>query len=166
MTSATVPATMPVEMRVIPPATTRRQALAGALAITLVPRSALAAGDGDALAAVHRITKGAPVREGRVKLEMPPLAENGNSVTLTVTVDSAMTAADRVASIHIVAEKNPIADVVKFHLGPLAGSARVTTAIRLATTQTITAIAQMSDGSLWSGTAEVIVTLAACTEAG
>ena len=155
---------MPVPNRLTAP--TRREALAGTVAITLVPRTAFAAADDDVPAAIQRITGGALLKEGRVKVELPPLAENGNSVTMTVTVDSPMTALDRVTSIHVVSEKNPIADVVKFHLSPRAGRARVTTSIRLATTQTITAIAAMSDGSFWSGTAEVIVTLAACTEAG
>lgn len=144
---------------------TRREVLAGAIAIALVPRAAIAAGD-DVRAAIERITGGAPLKQGRVKLEMPQLAENGNTVTMTVSVDSSMSASDRVTSIHIVSEKNPIADVVKLHLSPRAGRARVSTSIRLATTQIVTAIAAMSDGSFWSGTAEVIVTLAACTEAG
>lgn len=149
-----------------PAALTRRQAIASAIAITLVPRSVLAEADDDVPAAIQRVTGGAPMKEGRVKIEMPPLAENGNSVTMTITVDSPMTASDRVKSIHVVSEKNPIADVVKFHLSPRAGRAKVTTSIRLATTQTITAIAAMSDGLFWSGTCEVIVTLAACTDAG
>ncbi len=143
---------------------TRRQLMAGAIAIVVVPRSAQAADD--VQAAIQRITGGVAVREGRVTLDLPPLAENGNSVTMHVTVDSPMTANDHVKEIHIIAEKNPIADVVKFHLGPRAGRARVSSSIRLATTQIVTAIATSSDGTFWSGTAEVIVTLAACTEAG
>ena len=148
------------------PAVTRREILTGAVGITLVPRAALAAGNDDVAAAIHRVTGGAPMTEGRIKVELPPLAENGNSVSMTVSVDSPMSASDRVTSIHVFSEKNPIADVVKIYLSPRAGHARVTTSIRLATTQTITAIAAMSDGSFWSGAAEVIVTLAACTEAG
>jgi sulfur-oxidizing protein SoxY len=144
----------------------RRTAALGAAAIVVLPRTGAAASDNDVPAAIARITRGAAVTPGRVTLDMPPLAENGNSVTLTVTVDSPMTPQDHVASIHIVSEKNPIADVVKLHLGPRAGRARVSTSIRLATTQVITAIAAMSDGTFFSGTAEVIVTLAACTEAG
>lgn len=148
------------------PAVTRREMLTGAIAITLMPRAALAAANDDVAAAINRVTGGAPLNEGRIKVELPPLAENGNSVSMTVSVDSPMSDVDRVTSIHVFSEKNPIADVVKVHLSPRAGHARVTTSIRLATTQTITAIAAMSDGSFWSGTADVIVTLAACTEAG
>ena len=145
----------------------RRQMISGTLAISLVPTDVRAApGDDDVGAAIERITAGAKINPGRVSLEMPPIAENGNFVTLTISVESPMTPADHVKAIHVVAEKNPIADVVKMYVGPRAGRARVSTSIRLATSQTITAIAAMSDGSFWSGTAEVVVTLAACTESG
>jgi sulfur-oxidizing protein SoxY len=145
---------------------TRRTALAGAAAILLVPHAASAVIEEEHAAAIEAIVGKMPVKPGRVKLTMPELAENGNSVGLTVTVESPMTEKDHVTSIHVVSEKNPIANMVKFHIGPRAGRARISTNVRLATTQTITAIAAMSDGTFWSGTAEVIVTLAACTEAG
>ena len=120
----------------------------------------------DREAAIRTLVGSAPVKPGRVNVDLPPLAENGNSVPLTITVDSPMSAADHVASIHVFAEKNPIANVVKFHIGPRAGRARISTNIRLATTQTVTVVAAMSDGSFWSGTGEVIVTLAACVDSG
>lgn len=119
-----------------------------------------------AVNAIKEITRGAAVKPGRVSIMLPELAENGNSVSLNVAVESAMTAADHVKAIHIVSEKNPIARVVSFMLGPRAGRAQVATNIRLATTQIVTAIAEMSDGSFWSGNQEVIVTLAACLDAG
>jgi len=103
---------------------------------------------------------------GRVALKIPELAENGNAVGMMVEVQSPMTAADHVKTIHILSEKNPLVDVVRFHLGPRAGRARVATNIRLATTQRVVALAEMSDGSLWQGDASVIVTLAACVDAG
>ncbi len=150
--------------------TSRRRALGGLLAVTLVPMSldaALAqAAHDDVAAAIKKLVGPKPVEPGRVTLEMPPLAENGNSVSLTATVDSPMTAGDHVKSMHVFSEKNPIATVVNFHLGPRAGRAKVSTNIRLATTQIVTVIAAMSDGSFHSGTAEVIVTLAACIDAG
>ena len=86
-----------------------------------------------------------------MKIELPELAENGNSVPLKLTVESPMTAADHVKAIYVFSEKNPVSNVVRFHLGPRSGVARVQTSIRLAATQRITAIARMSDGSLWSG---------------
>ena len=99
-----------------------------------------------------------------MKLELPQLAENGNSVPLKVAVESPMSAADHVKTIYIFSEKNPVPNVVRFHIGPRSGVARVQTSIRLAATQRITAVAQMSDGSLWSGGADVIVTQAACLD--
>lgn len=110
------------------------------------------------------VTGGAPIRSGRVRLDIPPLIENGNSVTLTVAVESPMTPGDFVKSIHVLTEKNPQPNVVSAYLGPRAGRAMLSTRIRLADTQTVTAIAETSDGSFWSGTASVVVTLAACLE--
>jgi len=106
----------------------------------------------------------AQVQKGRVKLDLPPLVENGNSVPCTVTVDSPMTAADYVKAIHIFNEKNPQPNVISVKLGARAGKASFSTRIRLADTQNITAIAEMSDGSCWSDEIFVIVTLAACVE--
>ncbi len=114
--------------------------------------------------AIRKVVGTAPVTPGRVKLDLPPLSENGNVVPLTVTVESPMSATDHVKAIHVFTEKNPQPEVVSVHLGPRAGRARVATRIRLADTQTITAIGELSDGSFWSGTASVVVTLAACLE--
>jgi sulfur-oxidizing protein SoxY len=115
-------------------------------------------------AAIRDVVKGAAVRPGKVKLDVPPLVENGNTVPLTVTVTSPMTDADHVVSIHIFNEKNPQPNVGNFYIAPRAGRAQISTRIRLADTQTLTAIAKLSDGSFWSATADVVVTLAACTE--
>jgi sulfur-oxidizing protein SoxY len=115
-------------------------------------------------AAIREFAGEAAIREGRVKLEIPALVENGNSVTLTVAVESPMSAADHVKTIAVFNEKNPQPNVAVFHLGPRSGRARVETRIRLATSQKLIAVAQMSDGSLWQDSADVIVTLAACLE--
>ena len=114
--------------------------------------------------AIRKVAADAPIKRGRVKLEIPPLSENGNSVSCTVTVESPMTEADHVKAIHVFNEKNPQPNVIGVHLGPRAGKARIDTRIRLSETQTVTAIAQMSDGSFWSDSANVIVTLGACVE--
>jgi sulfur-oxidizing protein SoxY len=114
--------------------------------------------------AIRRVVGSARVLKGRVKLELPPLSENGNTVPLTVSVESPMTPADHVRAIHVFTELNPQPDVVSFRLGPRSGMARVATRIRLANTQTVTAIGELSDGSFWSATASVVVTLAACLE--
>ena len=116
--------------------------------------------------ALRRIVGDTQVRRGRVKLQLPPLIDNGNSVPLSVAVESPMTEADHVRAIHVLTEKNPLPDVVSVRLGPRAGRATLATRVRLADTQSVTAIAQMSDGSFWSDSAEVVVTLSACLEEG
>jgi sulfur-oxidizing protein SoxY len=113
---------------------------------------------------VARITGGAPVRPGRVSLDLPALAENGNSVPFTLRVDSPMTAADHVKSVHVFAERNPRPLVAVFHLGPMSGRAVVSTRVRLAGTQRVLAVAALSDGTFWSGQMEVVVTSAACLD--
>ena len=117
-------------------------------------------------AAMNKALGTSQPKPGRIKLEVAPLAENGNSVPLTVTVDSPMTAADHVKMIYVFSPENPLPDVVRFHLTPRSGRARVQTSIRLATSQKIHAVAEMSDGSSWSAEADIIVTLAACLDAG
>jgi sulfur-oxidizing protein SoxY len=114
--------------------------------------------------AVRAVIGEAPVKKGKVKLDLPPLVENGNSVPCTVSVESPMTAADHVKAIHIFNEKNPQPNVIGVKLGPRAGRASFSTRIRLADSQTVTAIAELSDGSFWSDDIDVIVTLAACVE--
>ena len=114
---------------------------------------------------VREITGGAPVRPGRVKVETPLLADNGHSVPLKVSAASPMTAADHVRSIILLAEKNPRPVIAKFHFGPGAGRAEVDTRVRLNGTQRLLALAQFSDGSFWSGGAEVVVTESACLDA-
>jgi sulfur-oxidizing protein SoxY len=150
--------------------TTRRDILkaAGALAagygaasLVAVPADATP----DAMqAAIRQVIGEAPVKPGKVTLEIPPLVENGNTVPCSVTVDSPMTANDHVKAVHIFNEKNPQPNVVSMHLGPRAGRASVSTRIRLADTQSIVAIAELSDGSFWSASANVIITLGACLE--
>ena len=115
-------------------------------------------------AAIRNVVGSAVVRTGKVKLDIPPLVENGNTVPMTVSVASPMTPEDFVKSIHVFNEKNPQPNIGNFYLGPRAGRAQVSTRIRLADSQKIVAIAHLSDGSFWSATADVVVTLAACTE--
>ena len=118
----------------------------------------------DATQAADKILGNKKASMGRVTLVIPPLVENGNLVTMRVSVESPMTPADYVQAIHIVAEGNPLPNVVSFYLSPRAGRADVTTRIRLGDSQRVRAIAHMSDGSFWQGDAETLVTLAACTE--
>jgi sulfur-oxidizing protein SoxY len=106
----------------------------------------------------------AAVREGRVTLDVSPLVENGNAVPITVRVQSPMSAADHVQAIAVFNELNPQRDMLRATLGPRAGRAELATRVRLATSQKLVALARMNDGSVWSHTVEVVVTLAACVE--
>lgn len=103
-----------------------------------------------------------PIKEGRIKITMPSLAENGNSVRMSFTVESPMTIDDYVESVHIFSEANPIATIASYFFTPESGKAEIQTRIRLNDTQNITAVAQMSDGSLWMDSTHIDVTIAAC----
>jgi sulfur-oxidizing protein SoxY len=153
-----------------PPNSSRRQflglagsaAMLGALpVVTVRPAEATPA---MLASAIQNVTGGAAVRTGKVKLDIPPLVENGNTVPMTVSVNHPMAPEDHVTSIHVFNEKNPQANIANFHLGPRNGRAQVSTRIRLADSQKIVAIARLSDGSFWSASVEIVVTLAACTE--
>ena len=154
--------------------TTRREFLVLAAASLAAPTAAKAQLDPNLAAkrkaayeeALGKVVGGARVRAGRVKLQLPPLIDNGNSVPLSVAVESPMTAADHVKAIHVLTQRNPLPDVVSVHLGPRAGRAGISTRVRLADTQTVVAIAKLSDGTFWSDSAEVVVTLSACLEEG
>ena len=114
---------------------------------------------------VRQITGGAAARPGRVTVDTPRLADNGHSVPLKVTVESAMTAADHVRSITLLSEKNPRPVMATFYLGPNAGRPELATRVRLSTSQRVLAVAYLSDGTYWSGSAEVEVTESACLDA-
>lgn len=147
--------------------TTRRAVLfaAGAAGIAAVLAVRPAAATSTTMqAAIRRIVGEAGIKTGKVKFDVPPIVENGNTVPITVSVQSPMTAGDYVKAIHVVNEKNLQPNVISVHLGPRAGRATVSTRIRLADSQKLVAIAEMSDGSFWSESVEVIVTLAACLE--
>jgi len=116
--------------------------------------------------AIRKVVGGARVTPGKVTLDLPPLIENGNAVPLTVTIDSPMTEAEHVRAVHVFTEKNPQPNVVSFHLGPRAGRAKMTTRVRLADSQNVVAVCELSDGSFWSDSAGIVVTLAACLEDG
>ena len=116
--------------------------------------------------AMREIVGAAPLRTGRVKLDLPPLVDNGNTVPLSVTVESPMTVTDHVRAIHVFTEKNPQPKVISVQLGPRAGRAQIATRARIADTGLVIAIAQMSDGSFWTDRVEVVVTLSACLEEG
>ena len=143
--------------------TSRRNALralaAGACLLIVRPARATP----EELAAALRETFGTRlITPGRVKLELPKLAENGAVVPVTVVVDSPMTDRDYVKSIHLFAEKNPLPRILDVHLGPHNGKARVASRIRISDSQQISAVAVLSDGTLWSAAVQVEVTVTGC----
>ncbi len=139
----------------------RREVLMGLGAVVALPASATSS---EMEAAIRGYADGKPVTRGKVKLDVPPLVENGNAVPVTVTVESPMTAAAHVTGIAIFNDRNPQRDVVRFTLTPRSGRAQVSSRIRLATSQQLVAVARMSDGTYWSDAVDVLVTLAACLE--
>lgn len=116
--------------------------------------------------AIEAFAGGQAVRNGRVTLAIDALVENGNAVPVSVSVQSPMTAADHVQRIAIFTPQNPLPEVAVFHLSPANGRAQVSTRLRMATSQPVIALAQMSDGSVWRHSVDVVVTLAACLEGG
>jgi sulfur-oxidizing protein SoxY len=140
-----------------------RRLFLAAPALLLLPRGAHATLN-DMQDALRDFTGGAVVTRGRVAMDISPLVENGNTVPLSVIVESPMTEADHVRAIAVFNERNPQPHVITARIGPRAGRAILSTHIRLATSQTLHAVAAMSDGSFWSDSAQVVVTLAACIE--
>jgi sulfur-oxidizing protein SoxY len=146
----------------------RRGFLAQLLALCAWPIATVRGADAPAESVevmVLKLTGGATVQTGRVKLDLPLLADNGNSVSLKVSVDSPMTAESHVKSIHLYAARNPRPNIANYYLGPRAGRAQVSTRVRLGGSQRVLAVAALSDGSFWSATADVVVTLSACYDA-
>ncbi|HTB37889.1 MAG TPA: SoxY-related AACIE arm protein [Reyranella sp.] len=142
----------------------RRTFVVGAALVSVLPFASAHATPEAMAAAIKEVVGEGMLREGRVKLDLPPLVENGNVVPLTVSVESPMTAADHVKAIHVFNEKNPQPHVFSARLGSRNGKAVIGTRIKLADSQKIIAIAETSSGAFWSASADVIVTLAACIE--
>ena len=154
-------------IRATPATPTRRRLIAMGLgapvALALAPLPAWATPEAMA-EAVAAFTEGRAVTEGRVTLSIPLLVENGNTVPLSVSVDSPMTEEDHVETIALFNEQNPLPDVARFRFTPQSGRAAVETRIRLNGSQAVHALARLSDGSLWSARTQVIVTAPACAE--
>jgi sulfur-oxidizing protein SoxY len=146
----------------------RRELLTGAAAfasgLLLVSARPADATPASMQAAIRNVLGDVEIGKGKVSLDIAPLVENGNAVPIVVAVESPMTATNYVKAIHVFNEKNPQPNVLSIHLGPRAGKASISTRIRLADSQRVVALAQMSDGSVWSDEVNVIVTLAACVE--
>lgn len=146
---------------------TRRQAIAlGAGAVVFAAGAtrapfALASAE-DTQKMMMEFTGGKTPATGRITLTAPEIAENGNTVPITVNVESAMAGDDLVDSVVVYAEGNPNPDVATFHFTELSGTATATTRMRLAKTQNVVAVARMKDGSVFIDTREVKVTIGGC----
>lgn len=141
----------------------RRMLLAGAALLALPPTRA-GATKPEVAAAIRALTGGAPLRQGRIKLDIPLLVENGNAVAMTITAPEALPPAERIRSLHVFAEGNPNPNVINAFFGPRSGRPGLSTRIRLATSQTVIAVAACADGSFWTDSVELLVTLAACID--
>ena len=141
----------------------RRFLLGAAGAVLLVPGAARAT-PAEVAALIRAVTGGPAPKPGRVKLDLPLLVENGNVVAMTVGLEEAMSPVARLTDIHVFAEANPRPNVAHFRFGPLSGAPRVAARIRLSTSQTVHAVAVFADGSCWSDSVELMVTLSACLD--
>ena len=140
---------------------TRRDTLAigmGAVALTVLPFRVNAAAE----EAISAFTGGADIAETGVTLIAPEIAENGNTVPVSVSVESAMEGDDLVESVIIFADGNPSPAVATFHFTEMSGEALATTRIRLAKTQNVIAVAKMKDGSVFMDKKQVKVTIGGC----
>ena len=142
----------------------RREALAlgTGLISTVVLGTSEVFAKNDADEAIKKFTGGKTPAEGKVKLDLPEIAENGNTVPMTVAVDSPMTEQSHVTDVLVVANENPRSGVVTFHFSPASGVAEANTRIRLAATQDVIAVARMNDGSCYMASKQVKVTIGGC----
>lgn len=151
------------------PGLDRRKLIAGAgagLLVAALPARAATDPSPELAQLIARITEGAVPERARITLDIPALVENGNSVDTRILVESPMTDADHVRWIHLIAEKNPFPDMARFQLGPRAGRAEVATTLRLSQSQTVTAVAALSNGGFVMADADIVVTLSACIDGG
>lgn len=142
----------------------RRLFISSMTAICLSPWNRAQASPSDAQQVISKIIGNQSVKTGRIYFELPPLVENGNLVAVKCAVQSPMTANDYVKVIHMIAEGNPLPNVVSCYFTPLSGKAEFSTRIRLADSQRVWVLAQMSNGDFWRTSADTVVTLSACTE--
>jgi len=118
----------------------------------------------DVAAKIREVVGDAPIRKGRIKLDLPILVESANAVGVTLAVEEPLPPTARVLSFHLFAEQNPLPNVAHFHFGSRSGRPRVSTRIRLATSQVVIAVAKCADGTCWSDSVETLVALAACLD--
>jgi sulfur-oxidizing protein SoxY len=138
--------------------------LAGALAATQLARAQVAPALHDVRALVREVTGGAQPQSGGIEVELPQIAENGHSVPLRIRVAHPMTTASHVRAVHVFAERNPRPRIATFHFSPGSGRAEVATRVRLAGTQKVTVLAELSDRTFRVAEVSVLVTTGACLD--
>ena len=139
----------------------RRRVLIGASGLVLAGVGPARATPAEVAALIRELVGEGSLAPGRVKLDLPELVENGNAVSMTVSVEDR---SDRVVSLSVFAERNPLPHVITANFGPRSGRPWLQTHIRLATSQTVIAVAKCADGRCWSDSVDLLVTLAACIE--
>ncbi len=139
----------------------RRRVLIGASGIVLAGVGPARATPADVAALIRALVGEGTLAPGRVKLDIPELVENGNAVAMTASVEDV---SDKVVSLSVFAERNPLPHVITATFGPRSGRPWLQTHIRLATSQTVIAVAKCADGRCWSDSVDLLVTLAACIE--
>jgi len=143
---------------------TRRAALTlgAGIVVTLVAAGEGMATPAEADAEIAKFTGGKTAEAGKIAIDLPEIAENGNTVPLSISVDSPMNADDYVSDIIVISDGNPFPGVAKFHLTTLSGRAEAATRIRLATTENVIVVAKTSTGKFYTARKLVKVTVGGC----
>jgi sulfur-oxidizing protein SoxY len=132
------------------------------LVVTLGDVAPALATPAEAAAAIAKFTGGKTAEQGRITIELPEIAENGNTIPLSVSVDHPMTADNYVSEILVVSDGNPRPGVALFHFTPMSGRALAATRIRLASTENVIVVAKTNDGKLFTVQKQVKVTIGGC----
>jgi sulfur-oxidizing protein SoxY len=144
---------------------TRRETLslaaAAGFAALLAPRMSVA-DEAAVTAEIKKLYGDKPLGSGKIKLDVPEIAENGLVVPINIDVESPMTDADYVKAVHVFADGNPLPGIVTYRFAPACGKASASTRMRLAQTQNIICVAEMSNGNLHMAKANVKVTIGGC----
>src|SRR5438128_2026323 len=144
---------------------TRRDALMlglGTAAVTLAGPEAVRATPSEAEAEIAKFTGGKPAVPGRISIDLPEIAENGNAVPLSLAVESPMTPADHITDVLVVADGNPNPRIAAFRFSPMSGRAEASTRIRLAATENVIVVARTGNGEFYTARKEVKVTIGGC----
>ena len=139
----------------------RRRFVLTALAGAILPPMGARASPHQVTDLIRAIAGATPVQTGKVSLDLPVLVENGNAVAMTVSVDAPP---GSIRTLHVFADGNPLPEILRLRFGPASGAPRIATRIRLADSQTVTALVELADGTFWQDRVELLVTLAACLE--